>query len=393
MFFEVWLLKTYSHKPLFSLHILYVVTATFVLNSNRMVSSFHFRHFKPRIQFVISIGLVMLIAGLCFIASDYIGYRIVALVLLVVVSLLSLVFDMMPVISAATLSALIWNFFFIPPLFTFHISNAEDALMFLLYFVIALVHAVLSVNIKRAEEKIREKEEQARTLTLYDSLLNSLSHELRTPLAAIISAVDVLQENQHKLTTESHQELLHQIDTAAMRLNRQVENLLNMSRLESGQLALHLDWCDVNELIHVVLQKIETAEHITLFKHNEELPLFLVDSGLLQQALYNIVHNAILYTPPKSVIEIETTQTKKGLKITISDNGDGLPPEALAKVFDKFYRANQSKTGGSGLGLSIVKGFIEAHHGSIDVSLNSKGGLQFTIHIPSPVMSVSYEQN
>ncbi|MCU0441800.1 MAG: PAS domain-containing sensor histidine kinase [Bacteroidia bacterium] len=335
----------------------------------------------------------MLITSLCFIASDYIGYRIVALVLLVVVSLLSLLFDMIPVISAATLSALIWNFFFIPPLFTFHISNAEDLLMFLLYFVIALVHAVLSANIKRAEEKIREKEEQARTLMLYDSLLNSLSHELRTPLAAIISAVDVLKENQDKLSTESHEELLQQIDTAAMRLNRQVENLLNMSRLESGQLALHLDWCDVNELIHNVLQKLETTGHSTQFKHNDELPLFLVDSGLLQQAIYNIVHNAVLYTPPKSVIEIETTQTKKGLKITISDNGEGLSPEALAKVFDKFYRANQSKTGGSGLGLSIVKGFIEAHHGSIDVVQNSKGGLQFTIQIPSPVMSVAYEQN
>jgi two-component system, OmpR family, sensor histidine kinase KdpD len=358
-----------------------------------VISTFDLRHAKPSMQYAISLGLVLLISGLCFAASEVIGYRVVALILLVVVSLLALVFDVMPVVVATAISALIWNFFFIPPLFTFHISDTEDVMMFLLYFIIALVHAILSANIKKAERNSRDKEAQTRTIELYNSLLNSLSHELRTPLATIFSAVDILKENKTEAISTNQTELLEQIDTAAIRLNGQVENLLNMSRLESGQLALHLDWCDINELIYGVLQKLEAKQHTITFKHQPDLPLFQVDEGLLQQAVYNILNNAVTYTPPQTIVEVEAKQTEGGLLISINDNGQGLPADTLPKLFDKFYRAPHSKTGGSGLGLSIVKGFVEAHNGSIGVTLNTKGGLQFIVFIPSPIMHIQHEQS
>ncbi|NTW32317.1 MAG: DUF4118 domain-containing protein, partial [Bacteroidetes bacterium] len=120
--------------------------------------------------------LIVAVSIACFFTADFIGYKVVALLLLVVVSLLAMVFDILPVLLAALLSALIWNFFFIPPLFTFHIADTEDALMFLMYFVIALVNAVLTFKIREAEKKARDKEEKENTIKLYNTLLNSLSH-------------------------------------------------------------------------------------------------------------------------------------------------------------------------------------------------------------------------
>jgi two-component system sensor histidine kinase KdpD len=141
-------------------------------------------------------------------------------------------------------------------LFTFHIKNAEDILMFFVYLAIALVNAVLTFKIRKEEEKARDKEEKLKSIKLYNTLINCLSHELRTPISTIMGAVDTLMEEQDTLPKPVQNELLAEINTAGLRLNRQVENLLNMNRLESGFLKLNLIWSDVNELIFSVIQKI-----------------------------------------------------------------------------------------------------------------------------------------
>jgi len=215
------------------------------------------RKIKRSKQHFISIALVLFVSIACFLFSGIIGYRVVALILLVTVSLLAMLFDILPVMIAAVLSAIIWNVFFIPPLFTLHIENAEDLLMFSMYFLVALVNAVLSFKIRQAETNSRDKEEKENSIKLYNTLLNSLSHEMRTPLSTIIGSVDTLRENNRNLSHENRDELLNQIDIASCRLNRQVENLLNMNRLESGMLQVKMDWCDVNELIFQVIQKFK----------------------------------------------------------------------------------------------------------------------------------------
>ncbi|NTW34439.1 MAG: sensor histidine kinase, partial [Bacteroidetes bacterium] len=265
------------------------------------------------------------------------------------------------------------------------IADTEDALMFLMYFIIALVNAVLTFKIREAEKKARDKEEKENTIKLYNTLLNSLSHELRTPISTIIGAVDTLKENKKKLSLNNQIELLTQIDTASIRLNRQVENLLNMSRLETGMLKLNLDWCDTNELIFSVLQKLSFAneKHKIIFEANENLPLFKLDSGLIKQVLHNIIYNAILYTPENSIIKINASYESENCVITIADNGYGFPENQIQFVFDKFYRLPHTKTGGTGLGLSIAKGFIETHKGKIILENIKTGGAKFTIIIPS----------
>lgn len=335
-------------------------------------------------QYLISIGLVLLTSTACYLGSPYIGYKTVALLLLVTVSIVAMLFDILPVLSAAVLSALIWNFFFIPPILTFHIDNTEDLLMFFLYFFIALVNAVLTFKIRKEEKKARDKEEKEKTIKLYNTLLNSLSHELRTPISTIIGAIDTLKENKENISAENKNELLNQIDLASVRLNRQVENLLNMSRLETGMLKLNSDWCDTNELINSVIHKLASPYKQTIiFEPDETLPLFKYDRGLIEQVLQNLLHNAINHTTENSVITIVAKNQSGHCHISVSDNGNGIPETELPNLFDKFYRLPKTKAGGSGLGLSIVKGFIEAHNGTIKVENNVTGGVTFIIDIPA----------
>lgn len=226
-------------------------------------------------------------------------------------------------------------------------------------------------------------------------MLNSLSHELRTPIATIIGAVDTLRDNKEKLSPQQQNELFIQLDHASVRLNRQVENLLNISRLESGMLKLKTDWCDLNELIHKVIGSIDhSAEsHKIIFRINESLPLFKLDEGLIEQVIRNIIHNALLYTPNQSEVHIDAFYYDVGCKIIISDNGSGFPVHEIEKVFDKFYRLPNTGSGGSGLGLSIVKGFVEAHNGNIRLRNNELGGAEFTITIPCETSFITNLKN
>ena len=338
--------------------------------------------------------MVLLVSLGCFYGSPYIGYKTVAVILLMTVSLTAMLFEILPVLTSAVLSAIIWNFFFIPPIFTLHIDNTEDSLIFLLYFSIALIHTVLTFKIRKAEKLARDKEEKEKTIKLYNTLLNSLSHELRTPIATILGSVDTLTENRTKLTTHNQTELLTQINKAGLRLNRQVENLLNMSRLESGMLKPKTDWCDLNELIHTEIQKQHhDNHHCIVFETKDSLPLFKLDAGLMEQIIHNLLHNAISYTPHNATITVEAMHVFNACVLKITDNGPGFPKNLIPLAFDKFYRLPNTKTGGSGLGLSIVKGFVEAQGGQIKLSNNLHGGACFTIEIPAEASYLNHLKN
>ncbi|UEG51013.1 DUF4118 domain-containing protein [Ferruginibacter lapsinanis] len=344
-------------------------------------------------QYIISVLLILAVAVFCHFLSAYIGYRVVAFILLVTVSLLAMVFDILPVLLSAALTALIWNFFFIQPLFTFRITSTEDRILFLMYFLIALINAVLTYKIRQVEKIAAQKEEKANTIKLYNTLLNSLSHELRTPIATIIAATDNLQMNSKNLTPLQNYELVDEISKASFRLNNQVDNLLNMSRIDSGVIQPKKDWCDIEELIYSTVKKVEVNNNPSqkiAININPSIPLFKIDKGLLEQAVYNILNNAVLYTTANCRIDIVALCNTDLLQIMIEDNGGGFPENEIDNVFDKFYRLNNSKPGGTGLGLSIVKGFIEAMGGSVHVENVSTGGARFTISIAA---ETSYLKN
>jgi two-component system sensor histidine kinase KdpD len=343
-------------------------------------------------QYSTSIGLVLMVSCICYSLSDFIGYHITALLLLVTVSFVAMFFDIFPVLFAAALSAVIWDVFFIPPRYSFAIANSEDALLFALYFVVASVNGALTSKIRQVEKVALKKEEKENTLKLYNTLLNSLSHELRTPIATIIGSTDNLLAHSSKLSDENRKELLSEISKSSIRLNRQVENLLNMSRIESGFLELKKDWVDVSELIYDVVNRLKdyTAEHPVGIIIKDNLPLFKLDYGIMEQVLYNLIYNAAIYIPKYCVITVRAACVNEKLVIDIEDSGSGFPPEETEKVFDKFYRLKNSQTGGTGLGLSIVKGFVEAHNGTVRLENLPEGGAKFIIEIPA---EISYPVN
>ena len=366
------------------------------------------------LQILISFILVTLVSAVCYLCSSWLDYKIVALLLLLTVSLVAIVFDILPVLLAATLSALAWNFFFIAPRFTFHIGSAEDGVLFLTYFLIVLVNAVLTNRIRRIEQQVREKEEKEKTVRLYNTLLNSLSHELKTPIAAIVGATDTLMAAPSGLTEENKKELITSISVASLRLNQQVENLLSMSRLESGFIQPKKDWTDINELVYDAVQRLEQPlkTHRLHIEIDNKLPFYMLDYGLMEQVLYNILYNAAISTPAYSDLFIRVNNksdkvflldTKENgsspvktesntLVIEIEDRGPGFPPDEINRVFDKFYRLSNSKTGGSGLGLSIVKGFVEAHNGTVTLE-NVPHGARFTIQIPAETSYINQLKN
>ena len=173
------------------------------------------------------------------------------------------------------------------------------------------------------------------------------------------------------------------------RLNRLIENLLNMSRLESGRITPKLDWCDIHDLINKVTENLhEELKQFTI--HNvipENMPIVKIDFGLMEQVLHNLVYNAALYAPPETNIRIKAFYDNGILTLQVMDRGPGFPKKEISLIFNKFYRVEGSKAGGTGLGLSIVKGFVEAHKGSVIAENRQNGGAKFTIRIPVEIQN------
>jgi two-component system sensor histidine kinase KdpD len=343
----------------------------------------------------VSIALIGVVTLVGLGLHDLVGYRVVAFMLLVSVSILALLYDIIPVIAAAIGSALIWDLLFIPPRFTFTIASTEDQLLLLTYFVVAIIHAVLTMKIRREQKLAREKEAKASQLKFYNALLNSLSHELRTPITTILGATDNLLANKSSTSDKDKEELLQGISTAALRLNQQVENLLSMSRLESGVFKIKPDWVDVRELIYTTVQRLEpgiSKYRLSIFIP-ETMPLVKLDVGIMEQVLYNLLNNILQHTPEGTDIIVNANYDDNELMLSISDTGKGFPEAEIHRVFDKFYRVNGSKPGGTGLGLSIVKGFVEAHHGTVTLRNLPLSGAEFTITIPSEASYLSGLKN
>jgi two-component system sensor histidine kinase KdpD len=328
---------------------------------------------------------VLAVASLGLLLHNFLGYRVVAFLLLVTVSILAISLDIVPVLLAAILSAVIWNFLFIPPRFTLTVGTPEDRILLVMYFIIAMINAVLTFKIRQIEKAVKERDEKAKSVIFYNTLLNSLSHELRTPVTTILGCTDNLQTNAQKLSEKDRAELLSEISVASIRLNQQVENLLSMSRLESGYLKVKKDWCDLSDLIYKTLHRLES----NLQNYNlavdipDQFPLFKLDYGLMEQVLYNLIINVTQHTPEDTLITIQATCQKDELVLTIADNGKGFPEEEIDKVFEKFYRLKDSVGSSTGLGLSIVKGFVEAHNGTVTLENLPVCGSKFTIEIPT----------
>ena len=235
-------------------------------------------------------------------------------------------------------------------------------------------------------QRLRETETQARLLAeserLGKTLLNSVSHELRTPLAAITSAASGLRDAGALSPTQ--QTLVEELDEAATRLNWLVRNLLDLSRLEAGHLHPNLDWHDVRDLVHTTLQNLgrALAEHPVTVSIPADLPPVKLDFTLTEQMLANLLMNAATHTPAATPIEVSVRADSSHLVLEVSDRGPGLPPGNPARWFDRFQRGANAAPGGTGIGLSLVKGFAEAQGGTVVAANRDGGGAVLTVRLP-----------
>jgi two-component system sensor histidine kinase KdpD len=297
-----------------------------------------------------------------------------------------------PVLLVAALSALSWNFLFIPPLFTLHIAKLEDALTFATYFIVAITVGSLTAQLKAREHLAAQVQLAQESERLRKTLLDCVSHELKTPLAAIGAASQELSRLAANIQdSQVLKELAGEIRAGSRRLNRVVDNLLDMNRLESGVIRPKREWCDVRELLQsaVDIERESINGREIRLDVPEEIPLALLDHTLIEQAVAKLLANAGSHTPPRLPIEIDAEYKNDRLLISVSDRGPGIPIDAAERLFEKFYRSNDHKTGGLGLGLSIARGLIEAHGGRLTAENRDGGGARFTITLPVHVTDMN----
>jgi two-component system sensor histidine kinase KdpD len=474
-------------------------------------------------EYATAVGITALLTLACQGFEKAGGYTLPALVYLLAILLASFRFSRGPMLMMAALCALSWNFFFIPPLYTFQIKKTEDIFLLLMFFAVALCmgHLTTRLRTREAAERRRQKETDAllrvtqnaalapdtakglseaitvinsivhadtalivraldhslpekihpastwepsatefgvaawcyankqaagrftdtlpqsagtwfplqtatsvmgvlgmrfenvhsrldfqlrqtveafalqlalvlekehfihavaqaelldRSETLRSNLLNSVSHELKTPLAIIRASIEGMGET-------ARDPYIAEIDTAAKRLQRLVDGLLHMTRLEARIVEPNLEWCDLHELVDDAVKAAGDAlsSHPLTLNVPADIPLAKTDQTLLTQALANIIHNAAIYSPADSAVELGVRHADQRLRITVRDHGPGLPQGEESKVFGKFYRAAGTPAGGTGLGLSIARGFIQALGGEISCWNHPEGGAVFEI--------------
>ncbi len=480
-------------------------------------------------QYALAAGVIAATGSLNLALRLLVGPRVPGLVFLLAVVILALFVGRGPVLLAGAMSALAWNFFFLPPRFTFIISRPEDGVLFITYFVVALVLGQLVARIRAQAEAERRREErstalyeltrelaeagsrdevvwqlvgrlnhvfrapaavllpegdklsphpdgtlvltekelgvsdwafrhrkaagrftdnlagadalhlplaterrafgvtavalpgQALSLAQRDLLeafarqaalvldridlraaaekarlvseserlgrviLNSISHELRTPLAASASAAAALLAARGQPLDEHRRSLVGEIQEANTRLNRIVGNLLGAARLESGKLVPRMDWYDACDLVQTTLRELERelASHPVKLDLPPEPVLVRFDFSLTQHALANLLVNAATHTQPNTPVEVQVRRAEQSVELVVADRGPGIPPDILPHIFEKFFRTPGAPTGGSGLGLTIAKGFVEAQGGRLAAANRPGGGASFVLSLPS----------
>lgn len=252
--------------------------------------------------------------------------------------------------------------------------------------------ASLAISRARLVQQVAHTEALVQSDQLKSALIASVSHDLRTPLATIKGAATTLQASDISLSRATRLSLVRTIEREADTLDRTVENLLDMSRLETGQLQLTWAWNDLSELIGAALQRLEhvLGARPVRVRVDPALPLVLVNAVLLEHVLVNLLENAAKYTPPDSPIDIDAAVAAEPdpplVVVTVRDYGPGIPPEELEAVFAKFYRGvtTSQHRRGSGLGLTICRGIIVAHGGTIQAANCAAGGAAFILTLPFP---------
>ncbi len=248
-------------------------------------------------------------------------------------------------------------------------------------------------NLRNAEEKERASV-MVRNEQLRSNLLRSISHDIRTPLTSISGNASTLLSHYHQLDDPTREQIFSDIYDDSEWLIDLVENLLSISRIENGQMELHLATEVMNDVIEESLRHVDrnAAAHCITIHNTDDMLLADMDARLIMQVLINLINNAIKNTPPGSEIRIESRQAGTEAVVTVRDNGPGIADDIKPHVFEMFY-TGQNKVAdgrrGLGLGLALCKSIVESHHGTITLTDNAPSGCCFTVSLPMKEVQIN----
>ena len=324
-------------------------------------------------RYVATLGLLALATAIGALVRGRLDLPDLVMLYLLVVVIAAARLGRGPSLVAAFVSVLAFDFFFIPPYFTFLVTEKRYVLTFAIMLVVSLVTSGLSLRVTTEERR--------------SSLLSALSHDLRTPLAAITGAATTLRDESAAIDGGQRRELLDTICEEADRLERLVRNLLDMTRLESGAVVVKRQWLPLEEIVGSALNRLDAQLGGRPVRTDlpDDLPLVPVDAVLLEQVFVNLLENAAKYTPPGSPIDVVARAAHGAIAIEVADRGPGIATGDPSRLFDKFVRGpNTGSTGstGAGLGLAICRGVIGAHGGTISAANRQGGGAVFRMTLP-----------
>jgi two-component system sensor histidine kinase KdpD len=348
----------------------------------------------------------------------------VALAFLLVILFVATMWGSRPAYLASLLGILCFNFFFLPPVHTFTIADPENWVALAAFLVTAVVAGQLSARARRRAEEAEagrreieqlykqlqaafERASQAEALKqseqLKSALLDAVTHDLRTPLTSIKASVTTLLEERRakaspdgesrlQLDEDGRQEMLEVIDEEADRLNHFIEGMVELARIEAGDVHLRRRWVAVDDIVSMALARARplTSQHKVEVEMEGEPPLVRIDARAVAEVIYLLVDNATKYSKPGSRIRVAARRTSEDtVQLSVEDEGRGIPEHLRERVFDKFFRATPDhaaalhRPSGIGMGLAIARGIVEAHGGRIWIETGSSGhGTRVAFTVP-----------
>jgi two-component system sensor histidine kinase KdpD len=342
---------------------------------------------------------------------EQINSTTVALAFLLVVLFVALFWGSRPALLASVLGMFCLNFFFLPPFYTLSIAHPPNWVALTAFFTTALAVGQLSARAKRqakeAEagrreierlykelQEVFERASQAEALRqserLKSALLDAVTHDLRTPLTSIKASITTLLDEMRgrsqeepvvALDSESRLEMMEVIDEESDRLNRFIGGLIDLARIEAGELHLRRRWGTVDEIISTALARAEpfTERREVEISVEAELPVVRVDERAVSEVVYTLLDNAAKYSQKGTKIHISAERSDDGMIVmAVEDHGAGVEVELRDRVFDKFFRATRDgditqQPSGTGMGLAIARGIVEAHDGRIWIESGTGG--------------------
>ncbi|MGD9587694.1 MAG: ATP-binding protein [Pyrinomonadaceae bacterium] len=355
-------------------------------------------------RYVISVAAVLLLAAVFVGSRDRVNSTTVALSLLLAVLASATFFGRNPALVAAFAAMLCFNFFLLPPYYTWTIADPQNLVAWASFTLTAIIAGELSEFARRraresrklydelqdAFEAAAEAEALRRSEQLKSSLLDAVTHDLQTPLTSIKASVTTLLESEggHRtieLDSGERAEFLEIIDEETDRLNRFIEGIVRLARVESGGRELPSGPCSIDEAVTTAIQRARPNRtgHEIVLEIPDDLPPVSADPAAAAEVFFNLIDNACKYSSPGSPISISAKRSEKGVAVSVEDRGPGIPAEMRERVFEKFVRIGAGKGGGLGLGLAIAKGIVESQNGTIRID-DGEGGVGTAVTVTFP---------